>query len=103
MADVLRAQMEIDPLLRGRGPALDPARLFGIDDSCDKTRVSVVSFTGIQGDATQQQIINQLAMTLFTWIKLTPARADRPLLGLLVVDEAKDYVPARWVKDRASS
>lgn len=95
MADALRAQMEIDPLLRAQGPALDPARLFGIGDTGGKTRVSVVSFTGLQGDAAQQQFINQLAMTLFTWIKRNPARSDQPLRGLLVVDEAKDYVPAR--------
>jgi DNA helicase HerA-like ATPase len=34
-------------------------------------------------------------MTLFTWIKKNPAPVDKPLRGLLVIDEAKDFVPSR--------
>lgn len=33
-------------------------------------------------------------MTLFTWIKKNPAHPEEPLQGLLVIDEAKDFIPA---------
>ena len=34
-------------------------------------------------------------MTLFDWIKKNPHPPERPLRGLLVIDEAKDFVPAQ--------
>jgi DNA helicase HerA-like ATPase len=33
-------------------------------------------------------------MSLFTWIKRYPNLQDRPLRGLLIIDEAKDFVPS---------
>jgi DNA helicase HerA-like ATPase len=33
-------------------------------------------------------------MTLFTWIKQNPAPTNKPIRGLLVLDEAKDFVPS---------
>jgi len=41
----------------------------------------------------RQQFIGQLSMTLFSYVKKHPARAQ-PLLGLLVIDEASEFVPS---------
>jgi DNA helicase HerA-like ATPase len=61
----------------------------------EKVRISILNFIGLVGLEQQQQFLNQLAMTLFTWIKKNPAPSDRPLRGLLVIDEAKDFVPSK--------
>jgi DNA helicase HerA-like ATPase len=58
-----------------------------------RARFSVVSFTGLPGDDARQGFVNQLQMDLFAWIKRHPA-TDRPLLGLLVMDEAQTLAPA---------
>ncbi|MEM1256061.1 MAG: ATP-binding protein [Cyanobacteria bacterium P01_H01_bin.21] len=94
MADLLNAEIANNPLLRQSGTALDPATLFGLENSA-KTRLSVINFIGLPGLSQQQQFLNQLAMTLFTWIKKNPAPLDKPLRGLLVIDEAKDFLPSQ--------
>jgi Helicase HerA, central domain len=94
MADLLNAEISKNPLLKQRGSALDPAILFGLKDASDKTRISILNFIGLPGLGQQQQFLNQLAMTLFTWIKKNPAPDNQPLRGLLVIDEAKDFVPS---------
>jgi hypothetical protein len=94
MADSLRAEIQTDILLRQTGTPLDPAILFGADDASLKTRVSIVNFIGLPDIQLQQRFLNQLAMTLFTWIKKNPCPQDRPMRGLLVIDEAKDFVPS---------
>ena len=93
MADLLQAEISNSPLLRQSGTSLDPAVLLGLSDS-SRARISILNFFGLTGLPQQQQFLNQLAMTLFTWIKKNPAPANRPLRGLLVIDEAKDFVPS---------
>ncbi len=39
--------------------------------------------------------MNQLQMALFAWIKRNPAGGDRPLGGLLVMDEAQTLAPSK--------
>ncbi len=95
MADRLRAEILVNPLLRQSGSTLDPALLFGLDQAHDRTRISVLNLSGLAGLNAQQQFLNQLAMTLFTWIKKNPAPATQALRGLLVIDEAKDFIPSR--------
>jgi hypothetical protein len=92
MADDLNAQLAINPLLCSSGPVLDPAELLG---GHGKTRISVISFIGLPTQEAQQQFINQLAMTLFTWIKRNPAPPAMALRGILVIDEARDFVPSQ--------
>jgi len=92
MADSLFAQLAINPLLRSEGPLLNPAVLFGAGRK--KTRISVVSLVGLATLDGQRQFLNQLAMALFAWVKKNPAPADVPLRGLLVIDEARDFVPS---------
>ena len=94
MADSLRAEMLSNPLLRINGTALDPALLFGVHRASQQTRISVINLSGLPGLSAQQQFLNQLAMTLFTWIKKNPAPAEQPIRGLLVIDEAKDFIPS---------
>ncbi|MGL5079879.1 MAG: helicase HerA domain-containing protein [Microcoleaceae cyanobacterium] len=94
MADNLRAEILNNPLLRQSGSALDPAILLGLGEPSGKTRVSILNFVGLPGLETQQHFLNQLFMTLFTWIKKNPAPSHAPLRGLLVLDEAKDFAPA---------
>jgi DNA helicase HerA-like ATPase len=50
----------------------------------------VISFVGLQTDEQRQSFVNQLQMSLFAWIKRNPA-GDRPLGGLLVMDEAQNF------------
>jgi hypothetical protein len=94
MADSLRAEVLNNPLLRQTGVALDPAILFNLGQSSGKTRISILNFVGLPSIGAQQQFLNQLFMTLFTWIKKNPAPTDQPIRGLLILDEAKDFVPS---------
>lgn len=92
MSERLLAETKMNPLLGETGSELDPRTLLG-EPERDKTRVSVINLSGLQGETARQQFVDQLCMTLFSFIKKHPAR-DRPLLGLLVVDEARDFVPS---------
>ena len=60
-----------------------------------KTRVSVINFSGLPADEAKQSFVNQLEMALFSWIKKNPTPSDRPLTGLLVMDEAQNFAPAQ--------
>ncbi len=92
MADRLRAEAETNPLFRGSGAHLDPSVLL-TSSKPGHVRVSVINLSGLPDQNAQQQFINQLAMTLFSWIKKHPAK-DRALQALLVIDEARDFVPS---------
>ena len=92
MGELLQAKMTTDPMLGGQGTPLDPAELFGIGN--ERTRVSVINLSGLNSLDVQQSLVNQLAMTLFTWVKKHPLHAATELGGLFVIDEAKDFVPA---------
>jgi len=48
---------------------------------------------GLSSDEQRQSFVNQLQMALFAWIKRHPA-GDRPLGGLLVMDEAQTLAPS---------
>jgi DNA helicase HerA-like ATPase len=95
MADALRIELVGNPLLKGSGTPLDPAILFGDDKPNGRTRISSISLVGLPSLEQQRSFINQLAMLLFSWIKKNPhPPAGRALRGLLVIDEAKDFIPA---------
>jgi len=95
MSDDLRAAIVMDPLLRSIGAPIDPAVLFGSNQPEASARVSVVSLVGLSGLEAQRNFVNQLAMTLFAWIKKNPDYGDQPLCGLLVIDEARDFAPSQ--------
>ena len=92
MADQLKAAMHTDPLLASEGAPLDPAVLFGLDRP-GPARISVINLSGLPGPESQRRFVNQLAMSLFAWIKRHPGRDERPR-GLLAIDEAKMFLPA---------
>jgi uncharacterized protein DUF87 len=95
MADALRAERQINPLLRTGGTPLDPAALFGdTPDGRTRARISVVSLQALPTQDIQQAFVAQLGATLFSWIKAHPTPPGRALRGLLVIDEAKDLVPS---------
>ncbi|MGQ0686006.1 ATP-binding protein [Bradyrhizobium sp.] len=89
MANQLRAAIATNPLLQSRGAPLDPELLFGSDST--RTRISVINFSGLASDEARQAFVNQLQMSLFTWIKRNPSPTGR----LLVVDEAQNFAPSQ--------
>lgn len=96
MADSLRAKVETSPMLRGAGMGLDPAVLFGDSKRLKPgARVSIISMIGLATPELRQQFVYQLGMTLFSWIKKNPVPVGRPLRGLLIVDEARDFIPSQ--------
>jgi len=92
MAENLEAARINDPLFGGTGEAADPGMLLTPAPG-KRARVSVISFVGLPGDEKRQGFVNQLQMALFSWIKRNPA-GDRPLGGLLVMDEAQTLAPS---------
>lgn len=95
LSDRLRVLEEIDPMISEAGEVLDPALLFGDDAPRPNTRVSIINLGALGPLETQQRFVGQLATTLFAWIKKYPKPPGRSLRGLLIIDEAKDLVPAR--------
>jgi hypothetical protein len=93
LAETLRAAMVNNPLLGGLGEPADPAVLLTPEPG-KRARISVISFVGLPSDEQRQGFVNQLQMEVFAWIKRNPAR-DRPLGGLLVMDEAQMLAPSQ--------
>jgi len=89
IADQLLAAVATNPLLRSAGPSLDPQRLFHSRDG--KTRISVINLAGLGSSEARQSFVNQLQMTLFTWIKQNPSPTGR----LYVLDEAQNFAPSQ--------
>ena len=91
MAETLKATRVNDPLFGGAGVPVDPGLLLAPADG-KRARVSVISFVGL-ADEQRPGFVSQLQMALFSWFKRHPA-ADRPLGGLLVMDEAQTFAPS---------
>ncbi|WP_305789772.1 helicase HerA domain-containing protein [Symbioplanes lichenis] len=92
LAQTLTAAMVNDPLFGGEGTPMDPGVLLTPAPG-KRARISVISLVGLPSDDVRQSFANQLQMALFAWIKRHPA-GDRPLLGLLVMDEAQTFAPS---------
>ncbi|WP_036968015.1 ATP-binding protein [Promicromonospora kroppenstedtii] len=92
MAQTLRAAMINDPLFGGVGEPVDPSVLL-TPAVGKRARISVISLVGLPTEEQRQSFVNQLQMALFAWIKRHPA-GDRPLGGLLVMDEAQTIAPS---------
>ncbi|HEY6646109.1 MAG TPA: DUF87 domain-containing protein [Mycobacterium sp.] len=93
LAEDLRAAMVNDKMFGGAGTPLDPGVLL-MPSPGRRARVSVISMIGLSSEEQRQSFVNQLQMALFAWIKRNPA-GDRPLRGLLVMDEAQTLAPSR--------
>ncbi len=92
LAQNLTATMVNDPMFGGTGTPVDPGLLL-TPAAGKRARISVISMIGLPSDEARQSFVNQLQMALFAWIKMHPA-GDRPLLGLLVMDEAQTLAPS---------
>ncbi len=92
LAQTLTAAMVNDPLFGGEGTPMDPGLLLTPAEG-KRARISVISLVGLPFEDTRQSFVNQLQMALFAWIKKNPA-GDRPLLGLLIMDEAQTFAPS---------
>ncbi|MFE2755021.1 helicase HerA domain-containing protein [Actinosynnema sp. NPDC059335] len=92
LAETLRAAMVNDPLLGGAGEPTDPAVLFTPTPG-KRARISVISFVGLPSEEQKQGFVSQLQLEVFAWVKRNPA-ADRPLGGLVVMDEAQTIAPS---------
>ena len=88
IADQLLAAIATNPLIQSRGPSLDPRLLF---EGSSRTRISVINFMGLPSDEARQSFVNQLQMSLFTWIKRNPSTTGR----LYVLDEAQNFAPSQ--------
>lgn len=91
MADLLAAKIQEDPLLRENGAPLDLNKVFA-KSSNGKTPISVFNLIGLPDKAQQEQFVSQLCMSLFIWMKKNCSSTG--LSGLIVIDEAKDFVPS---------
>jgi Helicase HerA, central domain len=92
MGQNLRAAMINDAMFGGTGTAADPGVLLTPSPGC-RARVSVISMIGLTNEQQREGFVNQLQMALFAWIKRNPA-GERPLGGLLVMDEAQNFAPS---------
>jgi Helicase HerA, central domain len=87
----LRASMVNDAMFGGTGTPADPGALL-TPSAGYRARVSVISMIGLTNEQLREGFVNQLQMALFAWIKRHPA-GQRPLGGLLVMDEAQNFAP----------
>lgn len=101
MADELHAAMVNDPVFGGAGERLDPGVLL-TPAAGKRARISVISCIGLATEEQRQTFVNQLELALFAWIKRHPA-GDRPLGGLLVLDEAQTFAPSNATKASTES
>ncbi|MGC5247211.1 helicase HerA domain-containing protein [Gordonia sp. DT219] len=93
LSENLKASMANDPLLDGDAAPADPGFLLTPSPG-RRARVSVINLAGLGGEERVANFVGQLQMSLFAWIKKNPA-ADRPLGGILVMDEAQNYAPSQ--------
>ncbi|MEU4723978.1 DUF87 domain-containing protein [Nonomuraea dietziae] len=91
VAQNLRAAVIMDPLFGGNGTPVDPGVLLTPEPG-RRARVSVINLAGLPSEEQRQSFVNQLQLGLFSWIRRHPA-GDRPLGGLLVMDEAQTFAP----------
>ncbi|GAB3129363.1 hypothetical protein GCM10027289_11580 [Tsukamurella serpentis] len=101
MAANLQAALINNPLLGGRGEAVDPGTLL-TPAAGKRARVSVISLIGLPDETQRQTFVAQLQLALFSWIKRNPA-GERPLGALLVIDEAQQIAPSGAVKPSSES
>ncbi|PPK64828.1 DUF87 domain-containing protein [Actinokineospora auranticolor] len=102
LAETLRAAMVNDPLLGGPGEPTDPAMLL-TPSAGHRARVSVINFIGLPTEEQRQGFVSQLQLEVFAWLKRNPA-VDRPLGGLIVMDEAQTIAPsAGWTASTQST
>jgi DNA helicase HerA-like ATPase len=93
MADTLQGSLLGSRTLLPDSHGADLAQLLGLELA--RTQISVISLAGLsEANDERLMFVNQLAVALFTWIRKHPAAEAGRVRGLLVVDEAKDFIPS---------
>ncbi len=92
MATALRAAQVTDPLFAAGAASTDPRELLTPSPG-KRARISIVNFIGLQQVEQRQTFVSQLQLALFAQFRRNPSRAH--LGGLLVMDEAQNFVPAQ--------
>lgn len=92
LADTLQDVLDQERRSGARGEIADPGMLLTPSPG-KNARISVISFLGIPGDE-GPTFVQRLQSALFTWFRAHPTR-DRPLGGLLVMDEAQIFAPSK--------
>lgn len=91
LAGGIRSRIELDTLLRPDGVPLDFEEL--LSGSPGRARISVISLAGLATLETKQSFVGRFCTMLFTHLHRHPGAAGQ-VKGLLVIDEAKDFVPS---------
>ncbi|MDR1309813.1 MAG: DUF853 family protein [Deltaproteobacteria bacterium] len=89
IAKDLRSAMSVDQDLKEESTA-DIAGLFR--GRGGRTRISVVNLLGLGQEDERPAFVQRLVMNMFSWMTRNPGKG---LAGLLVIDEAKDFVPSQ--------
>jgi hypothetical protein len=93
MADTLQGSLLRSRTLLPDSGGADLAQFLGLGTA--KTQISVISLSGLsEANDERLMFVNQLAVALFTWIRKHPAAEAGRVRGLLVVDEARDFIPS---------
>ena len=94
-ADNLQSSLYTMPVLFGDAPAVDAELLWGRSGGSGGTPVSVVSLGGIPGERNRQVLVGHVVFSLLTWARRhPPIQAPGRMNGLIVLDEAKDFLPS---------
>ncbi len=100
MADTLQAALELDRLGSMSGEVADPGVLLTPSPG-KSARISVISFIGLGRDE-GSAFVQRLQAAVFAWFRANPTR-NRPLGGLLVMDEAQEFVPSKKANPSTAS
>jgi len=92
IGNMIRASIITDRLLANNSASHDPGDLFhpAVDG---RTRISVVSLEGLT-EQERPRLVDQLAISLFSWIRKFPPGGPGRMNGLLVLDEAQEFLPS---------
>ncbi|MEU4220880.1 helicase HerA domain-containing protein [Actinoplanes sp. NPDC026623] len=91
IADTLEAMADTDRLFDESSTSADPGMLL-TPSTGKSARISVINFVGLSKEEVPR-FVSRLQSALFSWFKAHPARDGR-LGGLLVMDEAQNFVPS---------
>jgi hypothetical protein len=91
IADTLEAVADTDRLFDESSTSADPGMLLTPADG-KSARISVINFVGLSKEEVPR-FVSRLQSALFSWFKAHPTDDGR-LGGLLVMDEAQNFVPS---------
>jgi len=94
IADQLHAAIDTNPLLKSGAWTLDPVTLF--EGPTGRTRISVVNLSGLASDEARDSFVNQLQMTLFTWIKRNSSSTGRLSFPKIISARSNDAAQTEW-------